>query len=416
MFGLKLNLPVHEVEAICARYSDPRTRLLHIIIAFLEQAEPRPTWRVIVGALRSPIVKLTALARKVEAAHFPDLTATRDVVPETTGKSLSVPLTCMRVCLITSVNTSVINEATSTIDQDQKPPVPSVSPVQSPIPPSRQLIHNTDELIEQIKKEISEFEKRFNELKRDCRESLQKKKVPVFQVVDALTDLPADDVDEHKQFLESHISVYYHANDHAELIGQLSFNMNYLSYHLLDYLASTFDLDGVKGKMETYKSDLGQFRKKTPLKLFCRAQKRKRIKPTAEFREMVAEFDWPEDVTLEVVEQFREEYAFKHNLRECAMMVAQVRPGSFIVTWFVPESVVEKLKGKVPRAILKKYSVTKLDIAGTCVYRLRKPQEVSVTGSIPAVSSHTVPLSFHYQAVPSTSSGPVSAATATLPG
>ena len=68
------------------------------------------------------------------------------------------------------------------------------------------------------------------------------------------------------------------------------------------------------------------------------------------------------------------------------MMVAQVRPGCFIITWFVPESVVKKLKGKVPRAILKKYSVTKLEIAGTCVYRLRKAQEVSVTGSIPAVS------------------------------
>ena len=88
-FGLKLNLPVHEVEAICARFPDPRDRLLQIIIAFLRRAEPRPTWRVIVNALRSPIVNLTALARRVEAAHFSDLTATRDVVPETTGKSLS---------------------------------------------------------------------------------------------------------------------------------------------------------------------------------------------------------------------------------------------------------------------------------------------------------------------------------------
>ena len=43
------------------------------------------------GALRSRTVNLTALARRVEAAHCPDLTATRDVVPETTGKSLSVP-------------------------------------------------------------------------------------------------------------------------------------------------------------------------------------------------------------------------------------------------------------------------------------------------------------------------------------
>ena len=42
------------------------------------------------AALRSNAVGLTALGKKVEAAHCPDLTATRDVVPETTGKSLSV--------------------------------------------------------------------------------------------------------------------------------------------------------------------------------------------------------------------------------------------------------------------------------------------------------------------------------------
>ena len=92
-FGLMLNLPVREVEAICAKYSDPRDRLLHIILAFLRRAEPRPTWRVIMGALRSRIVNLPALARRVEAAHFPSLAAARDVVPETTGKSLSVALT-----------------------------------------------------------------------------------------------------------------------------------------------------------------------------------------------------------------------------------------------------------------------------------------------------------------------------------
>ena len=93
MFGVRLNLPVDEVEAICARFSDPRERLLQIIVTFLRRAEPRPTWRVIVAALRSDAVGLTALAGRVEAAHFPDLAATRDVVPKTTGKSSSVPLT-----------------------------------------------------------------------------------------------------------------------------------------------------------------------------------------------------------------------------------------------------------------------------------------------------------------------------------
>ena len=72
VLGMKLKLPLHEVEAIHLKYLDPRERLLHVIISFLRQAEPRPTWRVIVEALRNPIVNLPALARRVEAAHFPE--------------------------------------------------------------------------------------------------------------------------------------------------------------------------------------------------------------------------------------------------------------------------------------------------------------------------------------------------------
>ena len=232
----------------------------------------------------------------------------------------------------------------------------------------------------QVKEEIKVLERRFNQMRLECRDGLEKRKIPVKKVVDALTNLPADDVDDHKQILQSQLNVYYQANDQAELIGQLSFSMNYLSFHLLEYLAKEFGLKEVSVQMKVYKSDLQQFRMKTPLTLFCQTQKRKRIKLSPEFQEMVAEFDWPDDVTLEDVEQFRQEYASHYNLRECAMMIAQVRPGSFIITWFIPQSVVEKLKTKVPRAILKKYSVTRLEIAGVCVYRLRQPQEVSVSG------------------------------------
>ena len=208
---------------------------------------------------------------------------------------------------------------------------------------------------------------------------MTKKKIPVPHVVDALTDLPADDVDEHKQFLESHLSVCYQANDHAELIGQLSFHMNYLSYHLLDYLGNEFDLVEVKGKMMIYKSDLQQFRKKTPLALFCRTQKRKGFDPPQGFRKAVMHFDWRNGVTLEDVEEFRQKYAAHYKLRECAMMVSEIHSGSYIITWFIPESVVDKLRAKVPQEILKKYCVTKLEIAGACVYHSRKAQKVGGT-------------------------------------
>ena len=71
---------------------------------------------------------------------------------------------------------------------------------------------------------------------------------------------------------------------------------------------------------------------------------------------------------LDIVEEFRQEYACHYSLQQCAMMLVMVRPGSFIITWFIPASIVEKLKVEVPITILKKYLVAKLVIAGECVY------------------------------------------------
>ena len=77
-----------ELEAISKMYQYPKERFYHIILAFLGQAEPPPTWRAIVNVLKSPIVNLTALAKRVEAAHFLDPTASRDP-PATSGESVT---------------------------------------------------------------------------------------------------------------------------------------------------------------------------------------------------------------------------------------------------------------------------------------------------------------------------------------
>ena len=85
VLGLKLKLPLFVVEGICANYSTPRDRLLQVLIEFMKQVEPRPTWKVIIAALRSPAVNLPQLAVRVETSHFPDPTATRDA--QRSGKS-----------------------------------------------------------------------------------------------------------------------------------------------------------------------------------------------------------------------------------------------------------------------------------------------------------------------------------------
>ena len=182
-------------------------------------------------------------------------------------------------------------------------------------------------LTEEVKKMIRDLQHRFDILKYGIRECLEKHQIPVSKVADVLTTLTPDDDEHHKMFLESHIRELYAAVNHSELFGTMNFHWNYLDPSLLEHLVRNLHLEEFKTEMEVYKSDLRQFRMKTPLTLFCRTQKRKRIKPSSDFQEMVAEFDWPDDVTLEVVEQFRQEYASHYNLHLCAMMIVQVCPG-----------------------------------------------------------------------------------------
>ena len=120
--GLKLKLPQHEVEAIHSRHLSSDERLREILIKFLKQAEPRATWRVIIEALRSPTVDDKALARKVEAAHFPHPTAIRDVkVVETTGMSPSA-LFSVTVLLCVFSQTVAMHQAVLIVATKQNHP------------------------------------------------------------------------------------------------------------------------------------------------------------------------------------------------------------------------------------------------------------------------------------------------------
>ena len=129
-----------------------------------------------------------------------------------------------------------------------------------------------------IKAKITLFYKRFEYLKRATRECLEKRNIAVSRVADALMSMPPDAADEHRQFLESHLTALYRALDHSELFGIMSFHWNYLSCGSLDHLIQEFHLEEVKGEMKAYKEDLQQFRKETPLTQFCRTQKRRRLK------------------------------------------------------------------------------------------------------------------------------------------
>ena len=51
-------------------------------------------------------------------------------------------------------------------------------------------------------------------------------------------------------------------------------------------------------------------------------------------------------------------------------MLAACETGSFLVSFVVPNSILELLKRDVPTAILEEFGITQLEVAGYCVFSI----------------------------------------------
>ena len=233
--------------------------------------------------------------------------------------------------------------------------------------------------IQYVEAKIRKIKKQYNNLKKATVENLERYNIPVERVVETLRELSADDNGDHKLLTENHMTVFEQAGSNSVLIGQLDFNMDYLSYRVLEYIIHEFQLQKVMVQMETYKSELQKFRMKVPLSIFCRAKNRTSIKVSSEFKDVVAEFPHKAQPSLETVEQFRKQYAAHYKLRDCSVALAGINShdSSFICTWLIPQSVADKLKKTLPRKVFDENSVSRFSVCGACVYHIKSRYVIS---------------------------------------
>ena len=221
--------------------------------------------------------------------------------------------------------------------------------------------------VEVVQAKIQEFEHRFKALKTSTWECLESHSVDVKEVMTCVADLLADDLPEHKVFTDSALHILFQAEDHIELFGSMNFYWNYVSYHLLEFLANKFSLGEVNAKIEEYKNDLQLFMQETPANLFSETQK-KELEPPPGFRKLVVQHEWPESVTMVVVEEFRQQFARQYNLHECALMFVTIQKGSsFTVVWFIPECIAQRLEVKVGEEFISNCNITRLETGGVSV-------------------------------------------------
>ena len=72
-FGRVLGLPRVTVDSIHQQNIDPQECLFGVIDEFVKQVEPLPTWKVIVEALRNPLICQHRLAQEIESKYCPHL-------------------------------------------------------------------------------------------------------------------------------------------------------------------------------------------------------------------------------------------------------------------------------------------------------------------------------------------------------
>lgn len=233
-----------------------------------------------------------------------------------------------------------------------------------------------------MKTEIQTFHKRFTSIKKKTIRCLKQCEIAVQKVVFLLTSIFA--VGEHRMFLEENHKALHRSENHWELFGLLNLYWNYLMYDLLDYVIEEHSKNNsafsdVSQDMMQYKEDLKIFRENTTLDVFCLAEPAvgHDQDPPPGFRKMVVRHDWPKTITLEEVEKFRQRYAHGYNLRKFAMILHNIGTGSYIVTWFVPVTVTETLRQSIAQDLLGEFGVSRLEIAGVCVYPTPDEHEVS---------------------------------------
>ena len=202
---------------------------------------------------------------------------------------------------------------------------------------------------------------------------LIKSKADVKDIVYELSTLSATEKSEHKVFLKKNLKKLRKSEDHLVLFGYLNLYWTYLSPHLLKHLVNKVSpLREMKGDMESYMESLRDFRMQTPLDLFCQVDTQ-HVEPPEGFTRVVTKFKKIKSndklsMTLQDIEEFRQKYGSHYQFRDFALMLNEVKHNCYIVIFFVPESVVEKLQSNVPENILEEYEVSQLEVSRTFVF------------------------------------------------
>lgn len=175
--------------------------------------------------------------------------------------------------------------------------------------------------------------------------------------------LSADKNNNHPAFLKPLATVLLKVIHNLESLGAMIYYWHYLCYDMLKYLVlSSFNLHDVQMPFEVYETKINTFRRQTTMVAFCDTEIRMRVCPP-QYVEIVTQFQWSENDTLQRLEEFRMDYLRHYHLHDYSMILGFVErmetKHSFSVTWFIPHVIAASVT-ELPEQLVDQYFITRL--------------------------------------------------------
>ena len=226
--------------------------------------------------------------------------------------------------------------------------------------------------IDEAKEEVKQLEKKFDARVLSAQDDMIHNKVEVRHLRHSIIRLPRDLKSEHHSFLSKKVKKKLEKAKTIEAIFLIVDDYwNFLNYSLLEHIIDRNASDDIKKEMAEYIAQVSAFRRKTRLDKFSKIYKRNERKVDETFRTLVTEHDIHlSTTTLETVEEIRHDICSELSLEEFSLQLAAVAPGSLVITWLVPQSLVAYIQKsvKLSSPAMRKHHVSQLTIDGLIVY------------------------------------------------
>ena len=229
------------------------------------------------------------------------------------------------------------------------------------------------EMVKVIEAAMKKLEKKFCDLVYSTKEHMITESIDVKKLCHDVTVLPTTLKVEHKKFIEEKEDEISKAEEIDKVFRIANKYWDFLNYSLLQHIIEKYGSDEIQSQMKAFAEEIRIFRRNTLLKPFSKVYKRKpELENEKEMKKLISVHKRIElaTATLEVVENFRQEFCSELSLYEFSLQLAEIQDGCMMLTWLVSKSLVAYVQKtiKLSSPTMKTHNVSFFIVDGFVAY------------------------------------------------